>query len=85
MGQSQWGRWGSKRGWDKQIASQQARSILGWIILAFFSYALLGVNLFLLIVYPTVGTLHSIVGVALGSIMVVGTTANLMGKIYEDR
>ena len=73
-----------KRHWDERKAAMVNRSILGWVVLLTFSLFLLVMNTFLLIAYPTVGTFHSIFGVVLGSILVVGTTANLMGIFYAN-
>lgn len=60
------------------------RSILGWVVLLAFSLVLLVLNTFLLIAHPTVGLGHTIFGLIFGTILVAGTTANLMGKFYED-
>ena len=76
--------WEMRRGDDEQKASIVNRSILGWVVLLSLSLFLLFMNTFLLIVYPTVGTFHSIFGVVFGSILVVGTTANLMGIFYDN-
>lgn len=74
-----------QRRYDERIAARNSREILGWIAMAVVSYSLFGLNLYLLIVLPMVGIEHSIVGVVLGTFLVVGSTANLMGKFYEDR
>lgn len=73
-----------KRHWDERKAAMVNRSILGWVVLLAFSVFLFVLNTFLLIAYPTVGAFHSIFGVVLGSTLVVGTTANLMGIFYAN-
>ncbi len=72
------------RDYDVRYARRRTQGMFGWMAMCFMSYGLFGLNAFLLIVYPTVGLLHSIVGTVLGIIMVVGSTANLMGYFYED-
>ena len=73
-----------KRHCDERKAAMVNRSILGCVVLLAFSLFLFVLNTFLLIAYPTVGTFHSIFGVVLGSTLVVGTTANLMGIFYAN-
>lgn len=72
------------RQYDERTAARNNRKIVGWIVMLGLSASVLGVNLYLLIAHPTVGLGHTIFGLIFGTILVVGTTANLMGKFYDN-
>lgn len=73
-----------KRAYDTRKGNMIFRSLVGWMFLSFMSLWTLFANVYWLIAYPTVGLLHSIFGAVLGIILVVGTTANVMGYFYEE-
>ena len=74
----------SKRRYDTRQSNMNLRSMIGWFILTVMAATLLFSNAYLLIVFPTVGTRHSIFGVVMGFIMVVGCGANFVGYFYDD-
>lgn len=73
-----------KRAYDTRKGNMIFRSLVGWMFLSFMSLWTLFSNAYLLIVFPTVGTRHSIFGVVMGFIMVVGCGANFVGYFYDD-
>lgn len=73
-----------KRDYDTRRGNMLVRSMMGWVVLTLTSFSLFFANVYLLIAFPTVGLFHSIFGAVLGFILVVGSTANLMGYFYDD-
>ena len=65
------------RHYDEHMASRARVSLIGWCISWHLSFGLFVANLLLLILFPTTGVVHSIVGLVLGFILVVGSTAQL--------
>lgn len=74
----------AKREYDTRQGNMRLRSMFGWVVLTLMSFSLFFSNVYLLIAFPTVGLFHSIFGAVLGFILVVGSTANLMGYFYDD-
>lgn len=73
------------RSYDDRRAAMLTRAMIGWAVMSFCAFCLFAANCFLMIRFPKVDTTDTIIGLVISTIMVVGTTANLMGYFYEER